>query len=174
MAIKRIKPSAVTSKAEALKIIDDIARLEIARQAKESEMLEEIQGIQDTLGKDVENIQAQIVLMMDRVDSYIVEHIGELAKPGQREGETALALFGVRLGNPTVTKPRGRTWEELCEMLRDTMSEFVREKISVDKEAILKAWREGDPRWEMLHKELSLDITQNECAWVAPKAEEAL
>ena len=172
MATKRIKPDPVKTKAEALKIIDDIARLEIARQAKEAKMKEDILEIQEGVGKEVEQLQEKITLLMDRVEGYILAHQAELFKPGQREGETAIATFGARLGNPTVGKARKWTWDELADEVagKEKLKTFARVKNTVDKEAILKAWREKDEKFGQLGA-YGVKIVQSEVAWVEPKAD---
>lgn len=181
MAKKRIKPQAVTSKAEALAIIDDIARLEIARQAKDAALKEKTLELQETLGFELQQIVERITLLMDRVDGYIAAHQGELFKPGTREGETALATFGVRLGNPTVTKPGKWTWDELAGEFAgvEGLKTLTRAKVAVDKEAILKSWREAtvpgrDEQGELfrrVHADYGIDVVQNDVAWVEPKAD---
>ena len=174
MATKRIKPDPVKTKAEALKIIDDIARLEIARQAKEAKMKEDILAIQEGVGKEVEQLQEKITLLMDRVEGFIVDHQAELFAPGKREGETALATFGVRLGNPTVAKDRKWTWDALADELasREDLKAFCRTKNSVDKDAILKAWREKAAAFDAVSGDYGVNVTQSEAAWVEPKADE--
>lgn len=173
MATKRIKPDPVKTKAEALKIIDDIARLEIARQAKESDMKQKILDIQEGEGKEIELLAEKITLLMDRVEGYILAHQAELFKPGQREGETALATFGARIGNPTVGKGRKWTWNELADEFagKEELKTFARVNNSVDKEAILKAWREKDEKFGQLGA-YGVKIVQSEVAWVEPKADE--
>lgn len=171
---KRIKLQPVATKSEALKIIDDIARLEIARQAKDAHMKEQILDIQEGIGKEIELIGEQIVMLMDRVEPFIQKHQNELFKPGQREGETALATFGVRLGNPTVAKDKGWTWDAMAMEFnaREDLRKFSRQKLSVDKDAILKAWREGDGAFQTAHDNFGVHVTQSEVAWVQPKADE--
>ncbi len=169
--MKRIKLNPVANKSEALEIIDNIARLEISRQAKDSALKEKILDLQDTLGKEIEQVQEQIVLLMDRVEPYISSHGDELFKPGQKEGETALATFGMRIGNPTVTKDRRWTWDALAEEFLGKLPGFCRRKVSVDKDAILKAWREKTADWQRVHDDYGVQISQAECAWVQPKAD---
>lgn len=170
---KRIKPDPVKTKAEALSIIDDIARLEIARQAKEADMKQKILDIQENEGKEIELLAEKIVLLMDRVEGYILAHGGELFKPGLKEGETAIAKFGVRLGNPTVGKDRKWTWDALADDFAgsEKFKVFARIKNEVDKEAILKAWREKSPKFGELGA-YGIKIVQSAVAWVEPKADE--
>ena len=110
---------------------------------------------------------------MARVEPYIVEHQAEMFKPGQREGETVLSRYGIRLGNPTVGKDRKYTWDQLCDTfdLDPNTRKFVRTKSSVDKEAILKGWRESDPAYVALEDRGLVKITQAETVWVEAKAD---
>ena len=94
-------------------------------------------------------------------------------KPGQREGETVLSRYGIRLGNPTVGKDRKYTWDLLCETfeLDPKTRKFVRTKSAVDKEALLKAWREKDATFQSLVDRGLVTITQSETVWVEAKAD---
>ena len=107
------------------------------------------------------------------MEPYIVEHQAEMFKPGQREGETVLSRYGIRLGNPTVGKDRKYTWDDLCETfdLDPKTRKFVRTKSSVDKEALLKGWRENDPAFQSLADRGLVKVTQGETVWVEAKAD---
>ena len=173
MATRRVKHTPVTGRAECEQLIDELARLEVERQAKEVSLKEAHQRLDDELGPEIEELENRISGLMARVEPYIVEHQAEMFKPGQREGETVLSRYGIRLGNPTVGKDRKYTWDDLCETfdLDPNTRKFVRTKSSVDKEALLKGWRENDTAFQSLAGRGLVKITQAETVWVEAKAD---
>ncbi len=173
MASKRIKPTPVSGRAECEQLIDELARLEVERQVKVAALKESHQRLDDESGPAIEEIEERITGLMARVEPYIVAHQGEMFKPGQREGETALSRYGMRLGNPTVGKDRKYTWDLLCETfdLDPKTRKFVRTKSAVDKEALLKAWREKDAAFQSLVDRGLVTVTQSETVWVEAKAD---
>lgn len=170
---KRIKPQPVNTKDEALRIIDDIARAQIALRAKSADYAERMLELQETIGKECDLMKDAIASLIERVAPYI-ERYGEaeLFKAGQREGETALARFGVRLGNPTVVKDRRWTWDSLAEELLREHAKYTTTKVAVDKLAILKAWRERQVEFDIVRQDYGIDVRQTDCAWVEAKGED--
>lgn len=173
MATKRIKPTPVTGRAECEQLIDELARLEVDRQVKVAALKDAHQQLDDDAGPEIEDLENRISGLMARVEPYIVAHQAEMFKPGQREGETVLSRYGIRLGNPTVGKDRKYTWDDLCETfdLDPKTRKFVRTKSTVDKEALLKGWREGDPDFKSISDRGLVKITQGETVWVEAKAD---
>ena len=170
---KRIKPQPVKTKDEALEIIDDIARAQIALRAKSAEYAERMLELQETVGREVDVMKDAIAALIERVAPYIEKYgDAELFKAGQREGETAIARFGVRLGNPTVTKDRKWTWDALAAELNNTLPRFVTTKIAPNKAEILNAWRVKDGDWENVHGTYGVDVVQTDSAWVEAKGED--
>lgn len=173
MATRRVKHTPVAGRTECEQLIDELARLEVERQAKVVALKEAHQQLDDESGPEIEELENRISGLMARVEPYIVEHQAEMFKPGQREGETVLSRYGIRLGNPTVGKDRKYTWDDLCETfdLDPKTRKFVRTKSSVDKEALLKGWRENDPAFTSLADRGLVKITQGETVWVEAKAD---
>ena len=173
MATRRVKPTPVAGRTECEQLIDELARLEVERQAKVVVLKEAHQQLDDKSGPEIEELENRISGLMARVEPYIVEHQAEMFKPGQREGETVLSRYGIRLGNPTVGKDRKYTWDDLCETfdLDPKTRKFVRTKSSVDKEALLKGWRENDPAFKSLADRGLVKVTQGETVWVEAKAD---
>lgn len=173
MATRRVKHVPVAGRAECEQLIDELARLEVERQAKEVELKEAHQRLDDESGPAIAELEDRISGLMARVEPYIVEHQAEMFKPGLREGETVLSRYGIRLGNPTVGKDRKYTWDQLCDTfdLDPKTRKFVRTKSSVDKEALLKGWRENDPDFKYIEGRGLVKITQGESVWVEAKAD---
>lgn len=173
MATRRVKHTPVSGRSECEELIDELARLEVERQQREVALKEAHQRLDDESGPAIAELEDRISGLMARVEPYIVEHQAEMFKPGQREGETVLSRYGIRLGNPTVGKGRKYTWDDLCATfeLDPNTRKFVRTKSSVDKEAILKGWRESDPAYVALEDRGLVKITQAETVWVEAKAD---
>ena len=173
MAAKRIKPVPVSGRAECEELIDELARLEIDRQMRVAALKEAHQQLDDDAGAAIAEVEDRIAGLMARVEPYIVAHQADMFKPGLREGETVLSRYGIRLGNPTVGKDRKYTWDLLCETfnLDPSTRKFVRTKSAVDKEALLKGWREGDPAFQSLADRGLVTVTQSETVWVEAKAD---
>lgn len=173
MATKRIKPTPVTGRAECEQLIDELARLEVERQIKVAALKDAHQKLDDERGPEIKDVENRIAGLMARVEPYIVAHQADMFKPGQREGETVLSRYGIRRGNPTVGKNRKYTWDLLCETfsLDPKTRKFVRTTSSVDKEALLKGWREDDPAFKGLAERGLVTITQSETVWVEAKAD---
>ncbi len=171
MASKRIKIQPIHSTAEAVEIIDEIARNEIEAQKLEIELKRKIQALQDKFGPEIEEARGVIDGLMARVAPYIEDHGGEMFKPGQKEGETALAKFGIRMGNPTVGKLKGWTWEDVIAALKGDKewAYLVRVKEDVAKEMVKVKMTE-----EATLKRFGMKVTQSESAWVTPKVEAAV
>lgn len=170
---KRIKPQPVKTKEEALEIIDNIARAQISLRAKSAEYAERMLELQETIGMEVGVMKDAIAALIDRVAPYIEKYgEAELFKAGQREGETALARFGVRLGNPTVVKDRRWTWDALAEELEKTHPVFTTTKVTADKLAILKAWRENQAEFDIVRQTYGIEVRQTDSAWVEAKGED--
>ncbi len=174
MATKRIKAQPVSGRGECEQLIDELARLEVERQTRVAALKEAHQKLDDADAPAIEDLEARITGLMARVEPYIVDHQAEMFKPGLREGETALSRYGIRLGNPTVGKDRKYTWDGLCETfgLDPKTRKFVRTKSAVDKEALLKGWREDDPAFVDLVTRGLVKVTQAETVWVEAKADE--
>ena len=167
MVSRRIKLTPVTGKAEVL--IDEIARLEIERQAA-------VQKIEDELGPKVKELQEQITQKMLRVEPYIVAHQSDIFKPGMREGETALSRFGIRTGNPTVVKSKDYIWDALANLfdVSETLGCFVRRKVSVDKEEVLQQWREQTGTYLEVTDRYHIGVAQSDNVWGEVKADMAV
>ena len=173
MATRRVKHIPVAGRTECEQLIDELARLEVERQQKEVDLKEAHQRLDDETGPAIAELEKRISGLMARVEPYIVEHQSEMFKPGQREGETVLSRYGIRLGNPTVGKDRKYTWEQLCDTFEidPKTRKFVRTKSSVDKEALLKGWRENDPDFKSIADRGLVNITQGESVGVEAKAD---
>lgn len=176
MASKRIKPKApepFKTREEFERAVDQIARWDIDIKRLEAELKKRHQELDDEFGPEIKEKAKALQTLMARVEPYFAQNATSLCKPGQREGETVLSRYGIRLGNPTVGKDRKYTWDLLCETfeLDPKTRKFVRTKSAVDKEALLKAWREKDATFQSLVDRGLVTVTQSETVWVEAKAD---
>ena len=186
MASKRVKrnaPEPFRTRAEFEAAVDEIARLDIGAKKLEADLKKRHQELDDRFAPEIKAARDRVQDLMERAEPFFSANASALCKPGQREGETALARFGVRKGLPTVVKTVSAAWKKLAEIFADSpaLRRFTRAQPEVDKEAILAAWRDagsGDPavsgpaseaRAALLAR--GVDVAQDDAFWVEAKAE---
>ena len=184
---KRIKPKApppFQTREEFEKAVDEIARLDIEVKKQEADLKKRHQELDDKFAPAIQAMSKNIQDLMARAEPYFAANASKLCKPGQREGETPLARFGVRLGMPTVVKTISAAWKKLGEMFfgDDKMKPFTRATPEVDKEKILATWRDAEsgdkdvaePAIQAKNalRSHGIDVTQDDQFWVESKAEE--
>ena len=71
-----------------------------------------------------------------------------------------------------MVKDRRWTWDALAEELLKKHATYTTTKVSVDKLAILKAWREKQAEFDIVHQDYGIEVRQTDCAWVEAKGED--
>lgn len=187
MASKRIKPrlpEPFKTREEFAAAVDEIARLDIDIKKLEANLKKLHQNLDEKHSPEIKEKEKALQDLMARAEPYFAANATSLCKPGQREGETSLARFGVRKGLPTVVKTVSAAWKKLAELFSesDTLKRFTRATPEVDKERILAAWRDAESgdnavaapailaRDELRSR--GVDVTQDDTFWVAAKAED--
>lgn len=186
MASKRIKPKApepFKTREEFAAAVDEIARLDIDIKKLEANLKKLHQNLDEKHSPEIKAKEKQLQNLMARAEPYFAANATALCKPGQREGETALARYGVRKGLPTVIKTVTAAWKKLAEMFSecDTLRRFTRATPEVDKEKILAAWRDAESGDDAISapaaqakaelKARGIDVAQDDAFWVEAKAE---
>ena len=186
MASKRIKPKApdpFKTREEFAAAVDEIARLDIDIKKLEANLKKLHQNLDEKHTPEIKAKEKSLQELMARAEPYFAANASALCKPGQREGETALARFGVRRGLPTVVKLVSTAWKKLGEIFfgDDHLKAYTRVAPEVDKEKVLAVWRDaesGEPsiadpaaREKKRLQAASLDVTQDDQFWVEAKAE---
>ena len=186
MASKRIKPKApepFKTREEFAAAVDQIARWDIDIKRLEANLKKMHQEIDDEYAPEIKEKEKALQALMARAEPYFALNATALCKPGQREGETALARYGVRRGLPTVVKTVSAAWKKLAELFYEsaTLKRFTRATPEIDKEKILAAWRDAESGDEAISapaaqskSELQargIDVTQDDAFWVEAKAE---
>lgn len=167
--------------------VDAVAKMAVEKEKLVAALKARHQQIDDKYGSEIKSLEHDIQAAYDRAVPYFEEHAGELCEPGKRSGSTKLAHFGVRLGQPTVTKVgkfKKVAWKALGLIFDgiDELRQFVRNQPEVDKEKILKVFsdlksKEPEVVASALEKKSILDshgisMEQTDDFWVEPIADE--
>lgn len=171
----RIKPIEVENKEECVELINDVARLELQRRKQELELKRKVQKIQDELGPGIIALQELIEGKVARISAYLDTHSAAMFKKGTKSGETALADFGFRIGNPTLSTERKWKWDDVLKALKldKEMSKYVRTKEEVQKDLVKADFAAEKITPEQLAS-FGMKITQTESCWIEPKADAAV
>ena len=165
--IKAAKVQACATRAEFEEAVDAAAKCCVEREKLVAALKARHQALDDKYGAEIKALDADIKTAHERAAPYFEAHAGELCDPGKRSGSTKLALFGVRLGMPTVTKAgkfKKVTWKALGLIFDgvDKLKQFVRNQPEVDKDAILAVFRDlksEDPAVVASAKERKAELT---------------
>ena len=185
--IKAVKVQACATRAEFEEAVDAAAKACVQREKKVAALKAKHQELDDKYGAEIKALDADIKNAHERAAPYFEAHAGELCDQGKRSGSTKLALFGVRLGMPTVVKEgkfKKVAWKALGIIFDgiDKLKQFVRNQPEVDKEAILAVFRDlksEDP--EVVAKaqakksvldEYEISMEQTDEFWIEPIADE--
>ena len=141
--IKAVKVAPVMTREEFESVVDEVAKMDVRRQKLVAELKKRHQDIDEKYGTEIKLIDKEIAEQQQRA----ADHAGELCFDGRRSGATKLANFGVRLGNPTVTKAgkfKKVAWKALGLIFDgiEALRQFVRNQPEVNKDAILEHWND--------------------------------
>jgi len=178
MAIKKIikarKVAKCANRATFNCNMDEIAEKWVEYHRIKAEMEKELNVVNDKFAGQLADLEAEIYDLRDASEEYFLEHQDELCKPGQREGETNLALFGIRLGNPKVGKTVKTSFDNLAIKFLDSdvLSRWVRQQPVLAKDAILETFRDKDATKDQnALMRAGITVEQDDEFWVKAKAE---
>ncbi len=168
MATKRVKSLGFETRGEFEAALDDVAAMSVSLRKMEADRDEELQAVQEAYNDDILDVKKKIKGLVAQAEKYALSHRAELLPVGKKGGETSLALFGFRTGNPTLALLNKKwTWDEVVNALRSAkLLDYIVTKSTPDKDA-LKA--------KLTDSELAAvgcRIDQEESFWVEPKLEE--
>lgn len=180
MAIKKVikarKTAKVNTRTAFICNMDEIAELVVEYHKKKAALEKALEKVNDQYAGDLKDIEDRIYDLRDASEDYFLEHQDELCKPGQREGESTLATFGIRLGQPTVVKTVKTAFKTLAAKWADgsnILSSFVRRTFDVDKEQILAAFRDKEQiTAQNALLKAGINVEQKDEFWIKAKAEE--
>lgn len=114
------KATGIATRGEFEDKINAAAETEVHLRRLKADMDAELQAIRDKYDPQTKPLETRLETLLNACGTYAALHQDEVLKPGLRQGETALALYGFRLGNPTlVLLNRKHTWKTVCAAIRD-------------------------------------------------------
>ncbi len=118
--------------------IDEIARLEVTQRAKEARRDKAIQLVRDEHDAPLEDLKKRIKELTKLAETYCMAHRSDIFPGKAKSAASALARFGFREGNPTLSLLNRRwTWEMILTTLKGRdLFKFIRTKEEVDKDAL--------------------------------------
>jgi len=145
--IKVQKPQPAANRAEFEDFVNKVAKMDIEIEKQTATLKARHQQLDDKYGEEIKRLEKDRDELMTRCEPYFFENQAALCEEGRREGSTKLARFGVRLGNPTVTKAgafKKIAWKALGVVFHasEALRKFTRETYEVDKDKILAAFRD--------------------------------
>ena len=170
---KKVVPCA--SRNEFAETVDEIARLDIARQQLEAELAKRHQEVDDKFGERLDTVKKDIDRLMEKAKPYFVAHQEELCAKDKKQGETKLAIFGIRTGMPKLVKKVKTALKDIAAdwFLTDTLKPFVSVAYDVAKDKVIQLWKEDLKKFnDVIPK--SVTVTQEDAFWVEPKTDEQM
>lgn len=135
---QRLKASSFSHVSEFSAALDEIATLQVKLRILEAKRDKAIQLARDAHAKDIDAVSAQLKSTLALAEKFAESHRDEILPPGKKSSETALAIYGFRLGNPTL-KPLNKrwTWGTILGAVRTRFQgRFIRTKEELDKDAL--------------------------------------
>lgn len=162
--VKEVEP--ITTTVEFNDEVDEVAKLTVELEKKTAELKLKHQEIDDRFAGEIKRLESDRDEIMKRCELYFFENEANLCTKSRREGATKLARFGVRLGQPTVTKSgkfKKIAWKAVGAILEgmEHLKKFVRSTPEVDKEAILATFKKAQS-----NDALEAAIAKTECEYL--------
>ncbi len=163
----------ITSRAEFEAKVDEIAALDVELRSLSVEMDEKLQTVRDHYADRLEAKTRYRDSLFHACDSYASKHQEEVLTPGLRRGETALAHYGFRLGNPTLVLLNSKTkWKDVLSNIRARGEEWVKKYIThPEPKANKDAIKENLNDEELAS--IGCRIEQTDSFWLTPKDDNA-
>jgi phage host-nuclease inhibitor protein Gam len=168
--MSRVKLSPLKSRFEFEEAINRVAEIELSLRKHAAARDEAIQTIQDQFKPVEGELQAQLKGWLGQAEKYAETHRDELFPNKVKSSATSLAVFGFRLGNPTLALlNRAWTWLQVAKTLHVLgLTDLIQETIEPRKDAI-KARGFSDSELSAL----GMRMTQSETFFIEPKLEGA-
>lgn len=166
MKTSRLKAPSLSSRIEFERCVDDLARTTVALRKLEARRDDKLQQVRAEWEPSVREASARTESLTLLVEKYAEEHREELLPGKLKSAETSLAVFGFRLGNPTLKLLNRRcSWEGVVAALKLLgLAQFVRTVEEADKDGIKGA---NLPKDQL--DQLGVKIDQVETFYVEPK-----
>jgi phage host-nuclease inhibitor protein Gam len=161
----RIKAPTLKSRAEFDAVVDRLAAATVDLRKQEAARDQVLQDVRAEYEPAIVRLTAEIDAMALTLEKYADANRDELLPGKAKSGETALATFGFRFGNPTL-KLLSKSWnwdKVVAELKKRALVHFVRTAEEPDKEAL---------RQKLTPEQLAgvgCRVTQSETFYVEPK-----
>lgn len=165
--IKKVVPPSISSRTELETEAGLLAKDMVEQRRLQNELDRKIAALRTDAETRLGLLQAQIEQRFTRVQGYADQH-PELFD-GKKSADLVHAVIGYRIGNPYVDRLKGWTPRKVIEALRERLPAFIRTADAVDKEAVLAARAQLEPK---LLERCGLKIAQDETFFVEPKIAE--
>lgn len=167
MSKQRIKSTGFETRSEFETALNDVAAMTVELRHMEADRDAEIQATQEAYNDDILEVKAKIKGLVAQAEKYALSHKAEIFPSGKKGGETALARFGFRTGNPTLALlNRKWTWDEVVNALRSMGKEsFIVTKHAADKDGMKAHMDDAELA------AVGCRVKQDESFWVEPKLE---
>lgn len=171
MSKKRIKTSTqVPTKEDFFAWVDEIAALQVDVACRAAARDAELQAVRERHEAPIREQEAQQKALMKAAQRFMKDNEAEVLATGLRSGETSLARFGLRLGQPTIACIADRSFtcvlRDLIELGDEGKEYLTFKEPTLDKEAI----RLHMP--EEMFARMGLRHRQGETFWVEHKESE--
>lgn len=173
--IKARKTAKCTNRTMFMCNMDEVAELVVKYHALKAEVEKKHQEVDDEYSGLLKDLETKIYDLRDASEDYFLEHREELCREGQREGESSLAKFGIRLSPPTVAKTVRTAFKALAAQFAASkvLSRWVRNAPELDKEAVLATFRDKDAvKDQNALMKAGITVEQKDEFWIKAKAEE--
>lgn len=147
--------------------VDLISRTQVAITAVKAKRDKEIQSVNERYKDELEPLEDKRDLYLKLAEGYAEENRDALFPKGIKSAETTHAIFGFKIGNPTM-KALSKKWtvEKILEALKASYgSRFIRTKEEHDKEKLRAELSNGELA------EVGLRVEQEDRFYVEPKVE---
>lgn len=170
MTTRRVKTTieSIATRDQAEAVLEQIARATIARDRLTAEMELKLTNVRAEYEGRLTALAQELDGAMPILQRWAEEHPDEFG--ARKSMEMVHGTIGFRTGTPKLKLIPGKTWLRVLESLAGVFPEYIREKMEVNKEALI-ADREklGDDRLRLV----GLRVTRDETFFVEPKREEA-
>jgi phage host-nuclease inhibitor protein Gam len=162
--------TAIESTETLISTIDEVARLEVSLRAKTARRDKAIQLVREEHDGPIEEMGKRIKALTKLAETYCLARRAEVFPGKDKSHATALARFGFRVGNPTLSLlNRKWTWDAVkTAIIGCDLFKFIRTVQEVDKDA-LKSSKLTDA--ELAAIGLRLDATER--FFIDSKSEDA-
>ena len=150
--------------------VDKIAELQTTLDLLVANRNEQVQETQESFNPRIKAIETEIRLLVTQCETYALTHEPTLFDHGKVSGDTALAEFGLRQGQPQLRVLGGKTQAQAAQALAmDGHVEFLQPpRPTLAKDAIIDRLKHG--AYPVLSRLFSLTRTRR--FWVKAKASE--